>query len=129
MKTRCYNRKNRFFEFYGKNGILMCDEWLNSFQTFRDWSESHGYADNLTLDRIDNNGNYCPENCRWVDMKTQTNNRKSNRIIEFRGENKTVTEWAEVFGINVSTLWSRLEKGLDIETALTTPINTNKRRK
>lgn len=128
MKTRCYNSKNRFFEFYGKKGIAMCSDWLNSFQAFYDWAMSHSYADDLTIDRIDGNGDYCPENCRWVAMSEQAKNRKSNRIIEFRGEKKTVAEWAKVFGINDETLRSRLKKGLDVETALTTPVNKNKRR-
>ena len=128
MKVRCYNPKNRFFEFYGKRGIAICDEWKDNFQAFYDWAMSNGYADSLTIDRIDVNGNYSPENCRWVDMGTQTKNRRSNRIIDFRGERKTVTEWADIFSINVDTLYSRLNKGLDVETALTTPVDENKRR-
>lgn len=79
MIQRCTNPKRAEFKYYGERGICVCEEWRNSFVAFYEWAISNGYAEGLSIDRIDVNGNYCPENCRWVDMKTQQNNRRNNR--------------------------------------------------
>ena len=124
MKTRCTNPNYDKYKWYGGKGISICDEWMNSYDVFEEWAMSHGYTDKLTLDRIDANKNYCPENCRWVDRKTQANNRTSNRVITYNGQTKTLQEWAEITGINYNTLSNRFKAGWSADEALTKPIDT-----
>ena len=127
VKTRCNNPRNRAYPQYGGRGIRLCEEW-ESFQDFQNWAIKSGYADGLTLDRIDVNGNYSPENCRWADMKTQQNNRRNNHVIEFNGVRKTLSEWSEATGLSSSTLRTRLSiLGWPIERALTEPLRERKR--
>lgn len=115
MRQRCNNQKNKGYESYGGRGIIICDEWLNDFNIFASWAMNNGYEDDLTLDRIDVNGNYTPSNCRWVNMKTQENNRRDNIRICYNGESKTLKEWATSQNIPYSTIYTRYKNGLDIE--------------
>lgn len=110
MKSRCYNKSNQKYSCYGERGIKVCDEWLNDFQAFYDWSMKNGYADNLSIDRIDVNGNYEPNNCRWADAKQQANNRTNSRYITYNGKTQTMSQWAEELGINRKTLECRIMK-------------------
>lgn len=121
MKARCYRESEPGYSRYGGRGIKICEEWLSDFQKFYDWAMSHGYSDDLSIDRIDNNGNYCPENCRWVSMEVQNNNRSSNRTITANGETHTVAEWSKITGINETTLAGRLDKGWSEEKTINTP--------
>ena len=121
MKHRCYRKEHNCYNNYGGRGIKICDEWLGDlgFENFVKWSKENGYADNLTIDRIDYNGHYSPQNCRWVSYKDNQNNRSDNRYIEFNGEVKTMSQWAEVFGIRPAELKRRLDYlGLPINAAL-----------
>lgn len=79
MKTRCYNKNHKFYKDYGGRGIEICKEWQHDFMSFREWSINNGYDDDLTIDRIDVNGNYEPSNCRWADMKTQNQNKRNSK--------------------------------------------------
>lgn len=98
MKQRCNNPNSHKYPRYGGRGISICPEWncREGLAAFGEWALKNGYADNLTLDRIDNDGDYTPQNCRWVDLKKQSNNRSDNDYITFNGETHTLSEWAEI---------------------------------
>lgn len=115
MMNRCYSSNNAEYKNYGARGIVVCQEW-HDLEKFAKWAYSNGYIEgsNLTLDRIDVDGNYCPENCRFVDMKSQCRNKTNNNIIEFNGESKTIAEWSEITGINRSTITYRHSRGLPL---------------
>lgn len=120
MKCRCHKETAPDFHRYGGRGITVCDEWRNGFQPFYDWAMANGYRDDLSIDRIDSNGNYCPENCRWEDSKTQNNNTRRNHYVTYNGETLTISQWAERCGISRNTLHSRITKyGWSVERALT----------
>ncbi len=121
MKARCFNPNHRAFQYYGDRGITVCDEWKDDFQAFYDWALSHGYSDELTIDRIDANGNYEPSNCRWVTFKVQENNTRRNRYITYNNKTQSMAEWADELGIKYNTLSSRINTlHWPIEKALTT---------
>lgn len=129
MLARCYNPKTNDFNIYGGKGIIVCDEWKNSYKAFAKWALDSGFAPSLSIDRENPNGNYCPENCRWVTMKEQQNNRTNNSIYEYKGETKTVSQLAEKYGINKNTLIWRLSKGMSIKDAIETPIDESRHQK
>ena len=103
MKRRCYGNHHESKN-YKEHGIVVCDEWKNDFATFRTWSQSHGYSENLTIDRIDNNKGYSPDNCRWVDMRTQQNNRRNNYTILIDGVEHSIVGYAKKNHINENSL-------------------------
>lgn len=127
MKTRCYHKECPEYSNYGGRGIKICDEWLDEekgFLNFYNWSNKNGYSEQLTIDRIDVNGNYEPSNCRWVNRKVQMNNTRRNDFIEYNGEVHTLSEWAELYGIGNKTLFTRIHRlGWDIHRALNEPIH------
>ena len=173
MKNRCFNSNDPSHTQYGGRGITVCEEWKNSFEAFRDWALANGYDETAprgecTIDRIDVNGNYCPENCRWATSKEQANNKRNNHTLEYRGQIHTISEWSDIlqmpkhliytglknrhslseiaenahvkrqyitfngethtaskwaalYGLNKQTVSRRLNKGWNIEDAITTP--------
>lgn len=119
MKSRCLNPKHRAYHRYGRKGVIICDEWINSFESF--YNDMGEKPKGLTLDRINGNKGYFKENCRWATYKQQARNMKCNRIIEYKGERKTLAEYAEKFGLNPTTLLYRIKANWPIEKALTKP--------
>lgn len=119
MMERCYRVKSVNYPFYGGRGIKVCEKWHDISQ-FESWVNQSNYAQGLTLDRIDVNGDYCPENCRWATRQEQANNRRNTVFIEFDGERHTITEWSNILKINRSTLNNRLYRGMPLEKALRT---------
>lgn len=120
MKTRCYNRNSCNYHSYGGRGIKVCDEWVHNFSAFQEWALSHGYNDTLQIDRIDNDGDYEPSNCRWVTHKKNNNNRSNCVYIDYQGQTHTLKEWAEIYNIDYTTLWGRLKRGWSFEKAIST---------
>lgn len=122
MRLRCRNPKNKRYKNYGGRGITICDQW-EDYMEFRKWALENGYSENLTIDRIDVNGNYCPENCRWADIETQSNNRTNNHFIEALGQRMTAKQWGEKTGIPASTIIARINKlGWSDEKAVSTEV-------
>lgn len=118
MKNRCYNNRHEAYMNYGGRGIKVCERWLESFSNFKIDMETT-WKQGLTLDRIDNNGNYSPENCRWATYREQANNTRRSKNYEYNGQNKTLTSWAREYGINPTTLHSRVkESHMSLEKAL-----------
>lgn len=110
MNTRCNNPRSAHYGNYGGRGIRVCDEW-KSYEKFKDWSENSGYRDDLQIDRIDNDGNYCPENCRWASPVEQARNKRNNHVLTVNGKSGTVAEWAEITGIKRETISRRIKNG------------------
>lgn len=99
MKRRCYKKSDKRYQDYGGRGIYVCEEWKNDFFKFYEWSMNNGYTDKLSIDRINNNDGYKPENCRWVTVEEQSNNRRSNINITIGNETKTLKQWCDIFGL------------------------------
>lgn len=114
MKSRCENKLDKNYDQYGGRGIIVCDEWVD-FNNFHKWSVLNGYTDEMSLDRINNNGNYDPSNCRWVSMKLQANNRSNNILLNICGETLTLTECCEKYGLSYYKYQKRRWKGHNIE--------------
>ena len=127
MLARCYNKNSVEYHNYGGRGIIVCDEWRGKegFEEFLKWSLENGYKENLSIDRINVNGNYEPQNCRWATQKEQGNNTRKNVKINYCGETHTVTEWAEIMNVPYKRLHRRIKSGWDIERAFNTPKMKN----
>ena len=126
MKERCNNENHMAFQRYGGRGISVCDDWSSEFLSFKSWALENGYNPDLSLDRIDNNGDYCPENCRWATRVEQQNNTSKNRLLTFNGETHSIAEWGRITGVNRRTIMSRLRAGWSIDNALTQAVKGHK---
>lgn len=120
MRGRCQKKNNVDYENYGMRGISFCREW-EEYIVFRDWALEHGYCEDLTIDRIDNDGNYCPENCRWVNRQVQCNNKRGNKLLEIAGKKRTLRQWCNIFSANYVAVKERIKNGWKLTDALRTP--------
>lgn len=120
MKKRCEDPQNHAFHYYGGKGVRICNEWKgdNGYDNFKTWAMNNGYSDKLSIDRINPNGDYSPDNCRWADSKTQMRNRTNNIHINFNGEMKVLSEVVEETGVKYGMLYSRIKKGMNVEDAI-----------
>ena len=114
MKTRCYNPNYELYSRYGGRGIKVCDEWKNNFKEFYNWA-INGWKKELTLDRINNDDDYKPDNCRWVDRVEQANNRHTNYLIKYKGEIKTMAQWSKILKIDYYFIQIRMYKNKTME--------------
>ena len=128
MKARCYNPDDKRYDDWGGRGIQICNEWLNDPELFVRWSIENGYQEGLTIDRVDNDGNYCPENCRWVTVQENNQNRRSNRNFTYNGKTQNLQQWCDEYNVSRSMVNKRLDLGWDFEKALLTP-NRNRDKK
>ena len=126
MRQRCNSPSDHAYSDYGGRGISVCCEWDADYGAFKEWALANGYSEKLTLDREDNDGDYCPENCRWATRKQQANNRRTNHLLTFGGKTLTLSEWGDVTGINNLTILRRIRHGWSVEDALTTPVRRHK---
>lgn len=128
IKDRCYNPNNSEYNRYGGRGICVCDEWRNNFSAFKDWALENGFQKSLTIDRIDNDGDYEPGNCRWVDRATQSRNTSRNHYLTVNGRTQTVMDWAKEKGLNESVIRRRILRGWSDERSVNTPARPIKRK-
>ena len=104
MKSRCYNPNEKDYKYYGKKGVRICEEWLKNPASFEEWALSNGYKDNLTIDRIDANKDYCPENCRWISLMDNAKYKTSTKMLWVDGESHTGREWAKILKLGPNTI-------------------------
>lgn len=121
MKQRCNDKNCKSYKDYGKKGIEVCNEWLKSFTSFYKWAIENGYEDNLTIDRIDNNGNYEPTNCRWVNQFVQANNKSNNVFVIYEGEKMTIAQLSRKTNKDYELLRRRIKNGWSVEDAIKEP--------
>lgn len=126
MKNRCYCKSNREYFNYGGRGITVCEEWLHNYEAFKLWALSNGYSDELTVDRIDTDKGYSPENCRWATYKVQENNRRNTLRITIDGETLSASEWSDISGIKAATIIWRYKNGWHGSDILIIPNYNNK---
>lgn len=121
MRQRCQCPTHKRYPLYGARGVRVCPEW-EDFESFRSWALQNGYAPGLSLDRIDNDGDYAPSNCRWATQAQQMNNTSRTHYLTYRGETRSIREWADLRGLNYYTLRSRIRIGWPTRKAIETPM-------
>ncbi len=114
MKQRCYDDRKREYKYYGGKGIKICDEWLSNFEAFQEWSLKSGYKSNLTIDRINAEKDYCPENCRWITQKENNLNRRGIIRISYNDKTICLKDYCKIKNISYSTTLKKYKKGIKI---------------
>lgn len=125
MRTRCYCKKFIEYDLYGGRGIKVCEEWRESYVAFKEWALGNGFDPALSLDRIDTNGNYSPENCRWITRKEQNNNKRNNHRVLFRGQKLSISQIADATGLPYATIKCRIQRGW-LGEKLAQPVRSHK---
>jgi hypothetical protein len=118
IKNRCVYSGSSKYKYYGARGISMCSEWAESFIAFAKWAKENGYADNLTIERLDYNGDYCPENCTWIPKSEQGKNTRYNFLLTYNGKTQTIAQWSRELNIKRACLEFRYHKGWEVEDIL-----------
>lgn len=128
MKARCYNTKTAAYKDYGGRGIQMCDEWKDSSEKFMSWALANGYKESLTIERINNDSDYCPENCTWISLQEQSKNRRSCHRITYNNKTQNLVQWCEELNLPYKHIHNRISKlGWSFERAISEPCHTEKR--
>lgn len=122
IKGRCYNPNDKRYSRYGGRGIKMCDEWLKDYMSFEEWSLRNGYAEGLTIHRVDNDGDYCPNNCKYVSFSENSKHRCTTRYFTHNGKTQSLSDWCKELGLTYHTILCRLRAGWDFEKAISEPI-------
>ncbi len=126
IKKRCLNVNDERYHQYGGRGIKVCQEWLESFDNFAEWALSNGYSENLTLERIDVNGDYCPENCKWITLREQAFNKRDTKWVDYKGEHIQLKILCARLGVTYDTVHDRIYKrGWSVEDAIEKPSERN----
>ena len=120
MRQRCSNPNNADFRWYGKLGIKLCEEW-DDFSSFDKWALENGYSHGLTIDRVDCNGDYCPNNCRWITIADQQKSKRNRTMLTYKGRTKSVIEWSEETGISLNVFHDRIHRNWTPERIIETP--------
>lgn len=126
MKARCYNKNLPTYHCYGGRQIAICEEWLE-FVPFYEWAMGHGYRKGLTIERVENSGNYEPDNCTWIPPEQQARNKRTNKIITYNGKSMLLIDWGKETGLGIVVLCKRFLRGWSVEKALNTPLQNNSR--
>lgn len=126
IRQRCYCETDYHYQWYGARGIKMDERWADDYCAFKEWALNSGYSEGLSIDRINNNGGYTPDNCRWVSQKVQSNNTSRNHFITAFGETLTIAQWAEKSSFSYSTVNRRIRLGWSPERAVTEPLRGRK---
>jgi len=125
MKQRCLNQNHKSFKDYGGREIKICDRWLNSFENF--YKDMGDRPKKMTIDRIDNNGNYCKENCRWATTKEQAKNRRNTVLIKYKGQTMCQSDWGRKTGLGIDVICRRIKNGYTKEEAVSLPLFTRRK--
>lgn len=127
MRARCNSISSNAYKYYGNRGISVCEEWDKDYSNFEKWAKENGYKEGLSIDRKNNDGDYCPENCRWVTMKEQANNQRNTLKIEYQGKSMTLHQWADYLGIKADTLYHRIfVLGWSVDRAFNERVSFNR---